>query len=115
MQSFHIVADDQVIICTDGNDIHASAPKTILGKIEIRGIGILNVPYIPQATLRLVIDLTHYDDVPRLQFPIEKTDYIQILDIDIPRIKLYPFEASAALKVFEAIKLIEAKKNNKQE
>src|SRR5262249_29579358 len=38
-----LVADDQVELRRDGNRVLASAPESIRGKIEVRGVGIVNV------------------------------------------------------------------------
>ena len=53
-----LVADDQVYVTAnpDGT-LTASAPPTIAGKIEVRGLGIMPVPFLPEAELVLVCDL----------------------------------------------------------
>src|SRR5690348_8948521 len=51
-----LVADDQSELRGAGDAIIASAPPTIAGRIEIRGIGIVPSPAVT-APLRLVIDL----------------------------------------------------------
>ncbi|MBE9476017.1 MAG: serine kinase [Proteobacteria bacterium] len=53
-----LVSDDQVILSTDANGVIVSPPKTILGQIEARNIGILACPYVDMSRLNLVIDLT---------------------------------------------------------
>lgn len=50
---WHLVADDQVEII---NNI-ASAPASLAGLIEVRGLGIFRLPYLPQARLRLAVQL----------------------------------------------------------
>lgn len=52
-RGFALIADDQVVI---ENNI-ASAPKTLAGMLEVRGLGIFRLPYIGAAPLRLVIRL----------------------------------------------------------
>src|SRR5689334_24249403 len=40
-----LVADDQVFVGSNGSgELVASAPPTIAGKIEVRGLGIIEVP-----------------------------------------------------------------------
>ena len=52
-RGFQLVADDQVCI-----EAHiASAPAALAGLLEVRGLGIFRLPYIPAARLRLVIRL----------------------------------------------------------
>ena len=53
-RGFDLVADDQVDI-SDGN---VSAPIALAGLLEVRGLGIVRLPYVPTAQLALVADLT---------------------------------------------------------
>ena len=39
-------------------DCWATAPELIKGKLEIRGIGIVEMEYVPEAPLALVVELT---------------------------------------------------------
>lgn len=52
-----LVADDQTILTLQGTDILATCPPAIAGLIEARGVGLLNAPHLPQASLALVVDL----------------------------------------------------------
>ncbi|HET7852688.1 MAG TPA: aldolase, partial [Methyloceanibacter sp.] len=62
-----LVADDQVWIEAQGNgSLVASAPETIAGKIEVRGLGVLELPHRENARLILVADLVPAEQVPRL-------------------------------------------------
>ena len=52
-----LVADDRTrVIARDGR-IFGCAPRTIAGRIEVRGLGLLSLPALPLARLRLVVDL----------------------------------------------------------
>ena len=42
-RGFTLVSDDQTIVRKDGDRLIASAPPTIKGKLEIRGIGIVEM------------------------------------------------------------------------
>src|SRR3954454_8456456 len=42
-RGFTLVSDDQTIVKKDGNRLLASAPPNIAGKLEIRGIGIMDM------------------------------------------------------------------------
>jgi hypothetical protein len=70
----------------------------------VRGVGIVPVPHLPQAELRLAIQLTHPDDVPRLPVIGEETAEIQ--GIALPLLRLAPFEASAPLKLRLALETL---------
>ena len=52
-RGFELVADDQVDIA----DGQATAPATLAGLLEVRGLGILRLPHVPTARLALVVDL----------------------------------------------------------
>ncbi|MFN3723382.1 MAG: HPr kinase/phosphorylase [Paracoccaceae bacterium] len=52
-----LVADDQTVLALQGSQIIVSCPPAIAGMIEARGVGLLNAPQRPHATLSLVVDL----------------------------------------------------------
>ncbi|HKW54584.1 MAG TPA: HPr kinase/phosphatase C-terminal domain-containing protein [Stellaceae bacterium] len=90
-----LVADDQTELRLSGDDIAMTAPATIAGRMEVRGIGILRVPAVATAPLRLVVDLVPSDSVERLPEPAT----CAYLDRRFPLIQLAPFEASAPAKL----------------
>ena len=97
-----LVADDQVFVTPNGNgELVASAPHTIAGKIEVRGVGIVEVPSLAQAEVTLVCDLVGAGDVPRL--PPEPWERTVIAGVRVRRLKLDPFEPSAPLKLKMAL------------
>jgi len=93
-----LVADDQVWIerQKDGG-LAASAPPSLAGKIEVRGLGILDLPHRPNARLILVADLVSAEEVPRM--PPDPPARITLAGVALPVVKLAPFELSAALKL----------------
>ncbi len=95
-----LVADDQVIVSLERGRIVARPPSTILGRLEVRGIGIIDVPVVKKAKLQLVVDLVPADDVPRL--PEQRVEHF--FDHPINLIALSPFDASAAAKLRLATK-----------
>ena len=97
-----LVADDQVCVSAnpDGT-LTASAPPTIAGKIEVRGLGIMPVPFLPEAELVLVCDLVGGKDVPRM--PPESEKATVLAGVPLPTLRLAPFEASAPLKLKMAL------------
>ena len=74
----------------------ASAPETIAGKLEVRGVGIVPVAAVLAAEVKLVVDLVALDAVERLP---HDADTIELLGCTIRRRRLYAFEASAADKL----------------
>ena len=90
-----LVADDQVLCQPDAGILYAASPPAIAGLIEIRGVGLMRLDYLPRAALLLVADLVAPDQVERLPQPASCT----IDGIEVPRIAVAPFEASAPAKL----------------
>ena len=63
-----LVADDHVVLTRKPEGLLMSAPTTLEGKIEARGIGILKCDATP-AWLRIVVDMDHAETgrLPELQ------------------------------------------------
>ncbi len=97
-----LVSDDQVWVeaGADGT-LLASPPNTIAGKLEVRGLGIVAVPFAADAELVLVCDLVEGKDVPRM--PPEPWERAEIAGLTVPALKLAPFELSAPLKLKMAL------------
>jgi HPr kinase/phosphorylase len=92
-----LVADDQVYV--DGQDgvVTASAPETLAGMIEVRGLGIMEAASLAKARLVLVCDLVRADQVPRMA--PEPWDTVRLAGVELASLKIAPFEASAPLKL----------------
>jgi HPr kinase/phosphorylase len=99
-QGARLVADDQTELRRDGDDIMMSAPATITGQIEVRGLGIVAMPSIASAPLRLVVDLMLPEEIERMPLPRECC----YLDCAVPLVALAPFEASAPAKLRLALR-----------
>ena len=52
-RGFTLVSDDRTIVRKDGSRLIASAPDTIKGKLEIRGVGIVDMEVVPDAPIAL--------------------------------------------------------------
>lgn len=90
-----LVGDDQLLVESIDGRLIARPPAIIAGKIEVRGLGILALPYRAEAEVRLLVDLTEPEGVPRLPEP--RTG--MLAGRALPLIALAPFEASAPLKL----------------
>lgn len=90
-----LVADDQVQVRADGGRLMATAPATLAGLIEVRGVGIVPVPAAETAEIRLVVDLVPADDVERLPEP----ETVTLMDRTVPHLALSPFDASTPAKL----------------
>lgn len=91
-----LVADDQVELSRDGSRVLAAAPQSIRGTLEVRGVGIVGVTAVPQCELVLVVDLVGPGEMERLPSPDVRAS---LLGVDLPLIRLTPFESSAPIKL----------------
>lgn len=60
-----LISDDQTIISREDGKLIASTPPAIAGAIEIRGAGLFEVPYQPQAEINMLVELVAADKAPR--------------------------------------------------
>ncbi|MDB5711016.1 MAG: HPr kinase [Sphingomonas bacterium] len=88
-----LVSDDYTECTTQNGVVIASPPATIAGRIEVRGIGIVDMPHLPRADVMLVVTLG--ETVERMPEAYPK----RVAGIEIPAIALAAFEASAPIKV----------------
>lgn len=95
-----LVADDRVAVERGGLRLVVRAPEPIRGKLEVRGLGIIGVPYAPEAELALIVRLVSSGQVERLPDPRPEED---LLGIAVPALHVAAFEASAPLKVLLAL------------
>jgi serine kinase of HPr protein (carbohydrate metabolism regulator) len=99
--TFDLVSDDQTVIERCGGRIIARAPETIAGRMEIRGIGILDFPAISGADLVLVADARA---VMPERLPEAADMRTQLLDVPLMRVDISAIEASAVAKLALALK-----------
>jgi serine kinase of HPr protein (carbohydrate metabolism regulator) len=97
-RGFTLVSDDQTIVRRDGDRLIASAPATIAGKLEIRGIGIVELDHVEDSPVGLIVELT--SDIERL--PDDSRER-PILGVSIPLITIDAMTASAPSKVALAL------------
>jgi len=94
-----LVGDDGVTVAVRGARLHAYPGPNIEGQIEVRGIGILDFPWVADVPLALVIAL----DQPVSRMPDELLPVRVIEGLTLPMIALDAFEASAPVKVEKAL------------
>jgi len=97
-RGFTLVSDDQTIIKKDGARLLASAPPTIAGKLEIRGLGIVEVERVDNIPIVLIVELT--SDIQRL--PDDSRER-PILGVPLPIVTIDAMTASAPSKVAIAL------------
>ena len=97
-RGFTLVSDDQTIVKKDGNRLLASAPPNIAGKLEIRGIGIMDMERVDNVPVALIVELT--SEIQRL--PDDSRER-PILGVNLPLISIDAMTASAPSKVALAL------------
>ncbi len=90
-----LIADDQTVVENRGGKLMAHAPDSIKGKIEIRGIGIVDMPYIDKTEIRLKLILRPADKIDRM--PENHSEAIE--NISLPVFDLDAFSVSAVIKI----------------
>ena len=95
-----LVADDRVVASPSGNGVCVACHGVLQGLIEVRGVGIVRVPFTPSADLVLVADLVAAETIERMPPPDATAE---ICGLAIPRVLIAPFEASAPLKLVLAL------------
>ncbi|MGL1921407.1 MAG: HPr kinase/phosphatase C-terminal domain-containing protein [Hyphomicrobiales bacterium] len=99
-----LVADDQTYVGRDEQDgkaqLVARCPETIEGLFEVRGLGIIKVPFKSPAPVHLLVELI--DTLPA-RMPDVKNRYRYILDVKIPYIQIYKDDKLAKARVRAAL------------
>jgi serine kinase of HPr protein (carbohydrate metabolism regulator) len=98
-----LIADDRTICRCETGALIACAPPTIAGKIEVRGIGIVEMPHADRVPVALLI--TILDQPPRMP---EETHARRVAGIDVPVLALAALEPSAPIKVELALRQVPA-------
>ena len=97
-RGFTLVSDDQTVVRRDGGRLIASAPPQIAGKLEIRGIGIVDMDAERNVPVALLVELT--SEIQRL--PDDSRER-PVLGVPLPLISIDAMTASAPSKVALAL------------
>ena len=96
-----LVSDDRTDIDIVRGRLVASAPPSIAGLLEARGVGIVKLPRVPRVTVALAVELSNR--VPRLPEQRVFRPPLKLAETNCPPlISVNPFEASACEKVLLA-------------
>jgi HPr serine kinase-like protein len=93
-----LVSDDYVIVTGKDGRASARAPEAIAGKLEVRGIGIVDLPASTDVPVCLLADL----DWPPERLP-DSARGVAVAGTIVPAIGLAALEASAPLKLERAL------------
>lgn len=97
-RGFTLISDDQTIVRRKDKRLIASAPPQIAGKLEIRGIGIMDMDWQSDVPVALLVELT--SEIQRL--PDDDRER-PILGVALPLISVDAMAASAPSKVVLAL------------
>ena len=92
-----LVADDYTMLVHDGAQLVAGSPATIAGRMEVRGLGIVDRPYRRVAPVALVVALG--EEGERMPEP----RWIELAGVTLPEIVIDPRWPSAPIKVEYAL------------
>ena len=95
-----LVSDDYTLVRRVTGRLLAGAPQTIEGKLEVRGVGILEFPAVRDVPVALFVDLER--EVERLP---EAPETRMIAGVAIPVLGISALEPSAPIKVEAALRL----------
>jgi len=90
-----LVSDDICETAVKDGRLVATAPATIAGKIEVRGHGIINLPFRASVAVGLVVDLMPEKDIERMP----ETTTCVLDGVTLPRLVVDAFSPSATAKV----------------
>ena len=97
-----LVADDYTVVTREGEALIAQAPATIAGKIEVRGIGIVERPFLARAPVSLAVTL----DAEAERMPEPRT--LTVAGVDVAAVTIDPHSPSAPIKVELALQRVPA-------
>lgn len=99
-RGWSLIGDDYVHLRRHGALLVLDPPPAIAGLIEVRGVGLVRLPFRAGVPLALVAELVP-DGIERLPTGA----HAMLLERPVPLVRLNPFEASAPLKLETALTL----------
>ena len=90
-----LVRDDQQLIRQTDKGLEMATPERLQGLLEVRGVGIVQVPYEVTCQMEMIVTLKERKDIDRLP----NTQFDKYFGIQIPKICLHAFDQSAPLKI----------------
>ncbi|MEQ8355650.1 MAG: RNase adapter RapZ [Kiloniellaceae bacterium] len=100
-QGATLISDDQTVLRRRGSALLAAPPATIAGKLEVRGLGIVVLPYRTAVPVALLADLRPTEQIERLP----EAGYESLADCNLRRIDIDPTQISAAEKLRLALRV----------
>ena len=95
-----LVADDQVLVTREGMSLVVTAPQALLGRLEVRGLGIIEMDPEQAAKVILIADIVERSRIERHPDPWPMVD---LLGLSVPLLSVSAFDASAPHKLLAAL------------
>jgi serine kinase of HPr protein (carbohydrate metabolism regulator) len=93
-----LISDDRSLLVRVGTTLVARAPERLASRIEVRGVGLAEVPHVAEAPVGLLVQLD--PDPPRLPERRRRT----IAGVEVRTLALDPRAASAPIAVEIALR-----------
>ncbi|MFA4939778.1 MAG: HPr kinase/phosphatase C-terminal domain-containing protein [Brevundimonas sp.] len=100
-RGWRLISDDYTQVWTSGGAVHASAPASIAGRIEVRGVGIVSAATRPMTRVVLAIAC-----VPEAVERLPEPQFRRFAGVDLPLLALDPRPASAVDVVAAALETL---------
>lgn len=94
-----LVGDDGVVLSVRGGTLIAAPHPNIIGRIEVRNVGLLEMPVSPPVPVALLVILD--PDAPRF---VERAECVERAGITLPMLRLYPDSPVLALRAELALR-----------
>lgn len=100
-----LVSDDYTHVRASEEEgaVIAAPPATIAGRIEVRGLGILSLPWRDRAPVAMIAALSFQGEPPIDRLPLTP-ERRMVCGREIPLFRFNAFEASAPVKLEHALK-----------
>jgi serine kinase of HPr protein (carbohydrate metabolism regulator) len=79
-----LVSDDRVHLTAEGGRLRATCPPGLEGLLEVRGLGIIRVPYEAAITVTHIIDIVPAGELERM--PAERSFRTALEGVELPRL-----------------------------
>lgn len=98
-----LVSDDYTVLTAEHDRLIARPPERIAGRIEVRGIGIVTLPYRHEVSVAMLVRIE-----PTPERLPERPEQRRIAGLELPVVALPALEPSAPIKVELALRALAA-------
>jgi serine kinase of HPr protein (carbohydrate metabolism regulator) len=94
-QGAKLICDDYTQVTVEDEELLATQAPNISGLLEVRGAGLLNLPFASNVPLKLAVNLVQRDKIERLPEP----QFFDCLGQKLPLLSLHSFDPSTPAKI----------------